>query len=181
MQIGQERPFKNEWKNHETQNAEGGILKCLLNILECCSEILHLKSSYRYKEAEMYFWGLWGRARFGRTPPPVLSVFIFCGLPIEKSSSNVFFLPNLWILCLFCPKQHSSVAPPWGTWLRTHYRVIEREKKAQHPAGFETMTSRVLIYRRVLYHCANQCSFADFQHWPLLRGPKLMLSFTILE
>ena len=36
----------------------------------------------------------------------------------------------------------SNVAPLWGTWLRTHYWLDrEEKKKAQHPTGFESMTS----------------------------------------
>ena len=73
----------------------------------------------------------------------------------------ITFLPNLCIIWLFCFKhlpflfrKISNVAPSWGTWLRTHYwGILLREDLPL--AGIEPMTSRVLLSRGVLYHCAT--------------------------
>ena len=54
----------------------------------------------------------------------------------------------------FLLKKISSAAPPCGTWIRTYYWVIER-------AGFEPMTSRVLLCRPVLYRCATPAALKD--------------------
>ena len=35
----------------------------------------------------------------------------------------------------FLLRKISSAAPPWGTWLRTHYWGIEREEKSPAPGG----------------------------------------------
>ena len=42
-----------------------------------------------------------------------------------------------------------------GPELTTHCRKNREEKKAQHPAGFEPTTLRVLLSRHVLHRCAT--------------------------
>ena len=68
-------------------------------------------------------------------------------------SPTRYFLPTMCILCLFrlrlsinfCGGNSVVLRLPWGTWLRTPHFGIEREGgKAQHPAGIEPTTSRVL-------------------------------------
>ena len=55
----------------------------------------------------------------------------------------------------FLLKKISSVAPPWGTWLRTHYLGIEREEIAQCSVEIKPTTSRTLLRQCVLYRCAT--------------------------
>ena len=51
-----------------------------------------------------------------------------------------------------------------GPKLRIHYRSGgEEKKKAQHQAGFEPMTSRVLLHRHALYCCATTAAL--FHAW----------------
>ena len=77
----------------------------------------------------------------------------------------------------FLLRKISSVASPWGTWLRTHYWRIEKEGKKQHLVGIELTTSRVLLHRHVLNHCATTAAQANSSFWlSLLLFPALTRS-----
>ena len=68
-----------------------------------------------------------------------------------------YTLPQAAQLSIFYHWKIGSVAPPWGTWLRKHYREIER-KKAQHPAGFKPTTSWVFALESCAQPlCYNRC------------------------
>ena len=83
-----------------------------------------------------------------------------------KSEHIMLVLPQAAQLRIhFLLRKISSAAPPWRTWLRTHYWGIEWGKKAQHSAGIEAITSRVLLRRQVLYFCAT--SDAQKTWWQL--------------
>ena len=64
---------------------------------------------------------------------------------------------------IFSHGKISSVAPPWGTWLKDALLIGKgrEEKKDQHPAWFEPMTSRVSLCRLVVYRSAQQLPNPD--------------------
>ena len=118
----------------------------------------------------------WSPSASARTTPRSASTW--CGL---KKSRNTLLGQERkiksWTFCRICayyacfaPKDKhpfllrkiSNVAPPWGNWLRTTYWGTEKEEeKAQHPAGSEHITSRVLLRRGVVYCWATttaQCA-----------------------
>ena len=97
---------------------------------------------------------------------PIFGRCHFFGWPVSMASIRSMFLS---ILCVYCGcfassstakrpffiGKISSATPPWGTWWRTHYGGMEKKEKAPQPAGIEPTTSRVLLFRRVLYRCAT--------------------------
>ena len=63
--------------------------------------------------------------------------------------------PQAAWLSLFYNRKISSVEPPGGAWIKDTLLRDRERKKAQHPAGFEPMTSRVLLYNRCLGNQGN--------------------------
>ena len=79
----------------------------------------------------------------------------------------------------FLLRKIGSAEPPWGTWLRTHFWGMEREK-AQHPAGIELTSFAVQLCALLLSYthypaealietlCCKSSLLLILKTWPML-------------